>query len=75
MALSLNWRQATVRAVRTFFQAFAGGLVGIPIADTMTDVLSGAQAIGFAAWAGFLAALIAFAQNLAEDNTRLKLPK
>ena len=69
----MHWRDAVVRGVRTFLQAFLGvflamstsGAIGIGDVPDV-DVLK--RAAIAAAWAGAIAA-IAFAQNALEDWT------
>lgn len=73
----MNWKKALIRGVRTFFQGFAGTLVGIPTLDAFTKgaVLAQVALIGAAAWVGFVTGLISFAQNIAEDATDAPIPK
>lgn len=72
---SLNVKDAGIRAVRTFFQTFAAGLIGLPIASAISEIKVVGGAFLLVLYSSILAAGISFAQNVAEDNTALDVPK
>jgi len=54
------WKNAGIRAIRTFVQGFLGGLAG-------NLMIGNEQEIMYAAFIGGMSALISFAQNVIED--------
>ncbi len=81
-------RNAIIRAIRTFFQAFLGtfAVLAIPFLTNLITAAGDAEGylridlttLGNAAIAGVIAgviALITFFQNLLEDNTAVNVPK
>lgn len=81
-------RNASIRALRTFLQAFVGtfAVLAIPVLTNLVTSAGDAEGyiaidltpLGNAAIAGVIAgviALITFLQNLLEDNTSVNVPK
>lgn len=81
-------RNASIRALRTFLQAFVGtfAVLAIPVLTNLITSAGDAEGyiaidltpLGNAAIAGVIAgviALITFLQNLLEDNTSVNVPK
>ena len=69
----MQFRDAVVRGVRTFLQAFLGVFIAISTSgamgfDTVPDVDVLKRAAWVAAWAGVVA-LVSFVQNALEDVT------
>lgn len=64
--VALNWREAFIRAARTFFQTFGGALTGITIYDGVTGKFATDVAWKLAgpAIGAFVGAGAAFFQNL-----------
>jgi predicted lipid-binding transport protein (Tim44 family) len=54
------WKNAAIRAARTFVQGFLGGLAGNLMLNNESEIL-------YAAFIGGLSALISFLQNVIED--------
>lgn len=72
----MNFKNAAVRAVRTFCQSLAGLLLSVPVFHTVMDVdLAVRQVLVVALANAGLIATIAFLQNVAEDNTAVDVPK
>jgi hypothetical protein len=67
-------KDAFVRSARTALQAFVGLAIIGPVAS-VGDIKGTAVTFGYAAFAALCIGVVAFAQNLAEDNTAFQLPK
>ena len=68
-------RTAVVRGFRTSLQTFVALLIALPTAEALPDVAIQASNILIAAWAAFVAGLVAFAQNLGELLTDAPVPR
>lgn len=68
-------KDALIRAARTAAQALAAALIGLSGPEVVTDIPAKVATILLALWVAFLAGVVAFLQNIAEDNTTLNLPK
>jgi lipoate-protein ligase A len=67
-------KDAGIRALRTALQVFAATLGAVAL-GTAVDFKVGGSAYVAAGVLALHAGVIAFAQNLAEDNTDLEVPK
>ena len=68
-------RDAFIRACRTAAQTFVGAVVLVAPIASVTDVKRVGVSIAFAAITALAAGIVAFVQNIAEDNTSFQLPK
>lgn len=72
----MSFNNAFVRAIRTGAQTLAALLLSVPVFNTLLDVqLAVRQVFAVAVANAALAAVIAFLQNVAEDNTDIDVPK
>lgn len=62
-------RDAFVRALRTFAQTLAGSLVALPTASSVVDIRHIGEPLLVALYVAFMASLVAFLMNVAENAT------
>ena len=70
----MNFKDAVVRAARTFLQTAIGAFVASGVLTGPLD-LDALESAGVAAAIAGLSALLSFVQNLLEDNTPVKTIK
>lgn len=62
-------KDAFVRALRTFAQTLGGALVALPTAASVVDIKNVGEPLLVALYVAFMAAVVAFLMNVAENAT------
>jgi hypothetical protein len=71
----MNFRNATVRALRTALQTLAAAIIAFPTASSVADIQHIGEPLVLALYTAGVAFAVTWLQNVVEDSSGVNVPK